>query len=155
VTEAVPSKLDPKNSNSTVLVAPGETVRLVPTYLGELESKPLQISLPFQRILRRLSLPVHEIPTPVMCSVRSPLLVTSTDTVSPSVSSSLVSQSQTSGGVVLVGGGAEVALGGGGEVLVGGGEVLEGGGVLVGGMDDGVAVAAVVGEGDGGEKEAV
>ena len=46
-------------------------------------------------------------------------------------------------------------MGGGGEVLVGGGEVLVGGGVLVGGMDDGVAVAAVVGVGDDGAKEAV
>ena len=147
MTEAVPSKLDPKNSNSTVLVAPGETVRFVPTYLGELGSKPLQISPPFQRISRRLSLPVHEIPTPVTYSVRSPLLVTSTESVSPSTSSSLVFQSQTPGGVVLVGGG--------GEVLVGGGEVFEGTGVLVGGTDDGVAVGAVVGEGDGGAKEAV
>jgi hypothetical protein len=140
VTEADPLKLDPKKSNTTVLVPPGGTIWSVPTNLGELESKPSQISSPFQSIFRRTSLPVHVIRTPVTLRPRSPLLVTSTDTSSPWTTSPLVSQSQSSGGEVLVGGG---------------GEVLVGGGVLVGGTDDGVAVGAVVGEGDGGAKEAV
>ena len=147
MTEADPLKVDPKKSNTMVLVPPGETIWSVPTNLGELESKPSQISSPFQSILRRTSLPVHVIRTPVTLRGRSPLLVTSTDTSSPWTTSPPVPQSQSSAGEVLVGGG--------GEVLVGGGEVFEGTGVLVGGTDDGVAVGAVVGEGDGGAKEAV
>lgn len=86
----------------------------------------------------------HVIPTPVTCSVRSPELWITTDTVSPWMSTPLVSHSQTCGGGVFVGGG-DVLVGGtavfvgvtgvtvrvgdgGGEVNVGPAEVGDGGG---------------------------
>src|SRR3990172_6475487 len=139
---------------------------LVPTEKLGPSSHPLQI-VPFSRTyLRASSSSVHVIPTPVTCSVRSPVLEISTDAVSPWVSTPLVSHSQTSGGGVSVGrgevlvGGGAVFVGGtgdklavgdaGGEVSVGPGEVGDGGGeVSVGpggvGLGLGVAVRVAVG----------
>ena len=147
-------KSGPQYSNTRVLDCPaGIHLLVVRENVGPL-SLPHQM-LPIKRISWRFSGPVHVISTRVTCNDRSPLFVMSTDTSSSWISSPLTSHSQSSGGKVLVGGGGEVLVGGGGKVLEGGGEVLVGGGVLLGGTDDGVAVAAVVGEGDGGAKEAV
>src|SRR4030042_3351048 len=104
---------------------------LVPTEKLGPSSHPLQIVPLSRTYLRTSSSSVHVMPTPVTCSVRSPVLEISTDAVSPWVSTPLMSHSQTRGGGVSVGTGT---------VLVGGA------GVFVGGTGEGVSV----GDGGGG-----